>query len=138
MEVFKNTREIIKIDTDQIVETEGHHTEEEVSMDKIIEEDHIMSIIIEMTIEETILEICKIIDVKMLEVDIEEIIEITTLGNAEIGIEKDSIQIILAEMRKVVVVGVDWVQELVLIYREFNAISVGNMIILLRTVHLHR
>ena len=30
-------REIIKIDIDQIAEREGHHTEVEVSMDKIIE-----------------------------------------------------------------------------------------------------
>ena len=39
--------EIIKIDIDQIAEIEGHHSEVEVSMDKIIGEDHIILIIIE-------------------------------------------------------------------------------------------
>ena len=36
-------REPINIAIGQIVEIEGHHTEVEVSMDKVIEEDHIMS-----------------------------------------------------------------------------------------------
>ena len=40
------TREIIKIDTDQIAEIEGHHTEVEVSMNRVMEEDCIMSITI--------------------------------------------------------------------------------------------
>ena len=35
------SREIIKIDIDQIAEIEGHHTEVEVIMDKVIEEDHV-------------------------------------------------------------------------------------------------
>ena len=47
-------RELIKINIDQIVEIEGHHTEVEVHMEKIIEEGHVISIILEMTIEETI------------------------------------------------------------------------------------
>ena len=67
-------REIIKILIDQIAEKEGHHTEVEVSMDKVIEEDHIMSITIEMITEKIILGICKIIEVKILEVDTEGII----------------------------------------------------------------
>ena len=53
-------REITKVDIDKIVEIEEHHIEVEVSRDKIIEEDHIMSINIEMNIEEIISEICKI------------------------------------------------------------------------------
>ena len=57
------TREIIKIDTDQIVEIEGHHLQAEGSMEKIVGENHIMSIIIEMTLEETILENCKTAEV---------------------------------------------------------------------------
>ena len=52
--------EMIKIDIDQIAEIEGHHSEVEVCMDKIIEEDHMMSMIIEMTLEETILETAKL------------------------------------------------------------------------------
>ena len=41
-------------------------------------------------------------------------------------------------MIEVVVVGQDQVQEPVLIEAELDATSVGNMIILLRTVQLHR
>ena len=53
-------REITKIDIDQIVETEEHHTEIEVSMDRIIEEDCIMLITMEMITEEIISEIHKL------------------------------------------------------------------------------
>ena len=55
------TRLIIKIDIDQILEIEGHHSEVEVSTDRMIGEEHNMSILIEMTLGETILENCKII-----------------------------------------------------------------------------
>ena len=58
------TRVFIKLDIDQIVEKEGHHSEVEVSMDRIIGEDHNMSIHIEMTLGETILDKHKIIDIK--------------------------------------------------------------------------
>ena len=51
-------RVIIKIDTDQIVEIEGHHSEVEVSTDGIIGEDNIISIIVEMTLGEIILGEC--------------------------------------------------------------------------------
>ena len=40
---------IINLDIDQRVEIEGYHSEVEVSMDRIIGEDHNMSILIEMT-----------------------------------------------------------------------------------------
>ena len=46
--------EIIKIDIGQIAEKEEHQAEVEVNMDKFIKEECIMSIIIEMTIGETI------------------------------------------------------------------------------------
>ena len=46
----------IRIDTDQIVEIGEHHSEVEVGMDRIIEEGHNMSIPIEMTLGEKILE----------------------------------------------------------------------------------
>ena len=52
--------EIIKIDIGQIAEIGGHQIEVKVSMNKIIEEDCVMLIIIEMIIEEIILEILKI------------------------------------------------------------------------------
>ena len=108
---------IIKIGIDQIVEKEGHHSEVEVSMDRTTGEDHITIIIIEMTIiiEETILEKCKTTEVKILEEDIEAIIETTTLKEVEVGLGKDSIQVILEGMTEIVIVGLDQVQELVLI-----------------------
>ena len=56
------TREIIRIDIDQIVKIEGHHIKVEVSIDKVIKEDCIILIHIEMIIEEITLEICKIIE----------------------------------------------------------------------------
>ena len=55
------------------MEIEEHHTEVEVSMDKIIEEDHVTLIITEITIGETILQICKIMQFKISEVDTEAI-----------------------------------------------------------------
>ena len=68
------TRKIIKIDIDQIAEIEGQHTEVEISIERDIEEDCAISITIEI-IEETLSEICNIIEVNILEVDIEGIIE---------------------------------------------------------------
>ena len=56
---------IIRIDTDQIVEIEECHLEVKLIMDKIIEEDCNMLIIIEMTLGEKILEEHKIIEVKI-------------------------------------------------------------------------
>ena len=84
-------RVIIKIGIDWIVEIEGYHSEVEVSTDRIIGEDHIMWIIIEMTLEQTILEECKIIEVKILGVDIEGIIEMTTLEELEVGLGENNI-----------------------------------------------
>ena len=49
-------RVIIKIDIDQIVEIEGYYSEIQVSMATIIGEGHDMSIIIEMTLQETMME----------------------------------------------------------------------------------
>ena len=94
-------REIIKIDIGQIVEIEEHQAEVEVSMDKSIEEDCIMSIILKITIEDTILEICKIREVKILEVDTEGIIEMIILEEVEVGLGTDNIQIISEGMTEV-------------------------------------
>ena len=114
------------MDIDQIVEIEEHHIEVEVSMDKIIEEHHVMSITTEMILEEKISEIHKII------VDTEEIIEMIVMKEIEVGLEIDNIQIIPEGMTKVTV-GLDQVQELVQTGIELDATNVGNMIILLRT-----
>ena len=54
-------RVIIRIDIDQMVEIEEHHSEVEVSTDKTIEEDCNMLILIEMILGEKILEECKIV-----------------------------------------------------------------------------
>ena len=73
---------ITKVDIDWIVEI-GQHSEVEVNMERIIGEDHNMSILIDMTLKK-----CKIIEVKILEVDIEIITEMTILEEAEIGLER--------------------------------------------------
>ena len=119
-------RENIKIDIDQIAEIEGHHSEIEVCTDKIIiGEDHNMAIIIEVTLEEMILEQCKITGIKILEVEIEGIAEVTTLEEVEEGTGTDKIQVISVEMTEVVVAGQDQVHELVLIETELDALSAG-------------
>ena len=128
-------REIIKVNIGEILEIEEHQVEIEVSLDKILEDDCIMVITIEMIIEEIISEICKIIEVKILEVDTEGIMEMLILEEVGVGLGTDNIQLILEGMIEVVV-ALDQVQELVLIEIELDAINVGNMIILLGTVHL--
>ena len=85
-------RELIKIDIDQIVQIEEHQIEVKVSMDKVIEEDHIMTITIEMNIEEAILEICKIIEVNIIEVDTEGIIEVIIMEEVEVCLETDNVR----------------------------------------------
>ena len=129
-------REMIKIDIGQIVEIEEHQTEVEVSMDRIIEEDHIILITIEMILKEIISEICKIIEVRILEVDTERIIEMIISEEIGVDLGTDNIQVILEGMIEEIV-GLDQVQEPVLIEIELDVINVGNMIILLRTFQLH-
>ena len=55
------------------------------------------------------LENCKITEVKILEADVEGIIEMTTMEEVEVGLGKDNIQVILAEMTEIIVVGQDQV-----------------------------
>ena len=100
---------IIRIDTDQIVVIGECHLGVELDMDKIIKEGCNMLIIIEMTLGEEILGKCKIIEVSIIEVDIETFIEITILEEVEVGPGRDSIQVILGEMIKAVVVDQDQV-----------------------------
>ena len=99
-------RVTIRIDTDQIMEIGECHLEVELSMDRIIEEGHNMLIIIEMTLGKKMLE-CKIIDVKIFEVDIEVTLEMTTLEEVEVGLETDNIQVISEGIIEAVVVGQD-------------------------------
>ena len=124
---------IIRIDTDQIVEIGECHLEVELSMDRIVEEGHNMLTIIEMTLGEEILEECKTKEVQILEVDIEITIEMKTLEEAEVGLEKDNIQVILEWIIEAVV-DQDQVWEPVLIEVGLGVLNVGSMIILLKTV----
>ena len=62
------------------------------------------------TLGDEILEEFKIIEVRILEVDIEVTLEMTTLEEVEVSLEKDIIQVILEEMSEVVI-GPDQVQE---------------------------
>ena len=103
----------IKIGTDQIVEIGECHLEVEPSTDRILEEGH------------KILKECRIIEVKILEVDIEVTIAMKILKEVKVGLEKDSIQIIFKEIIKALV-DQDHIQEPVLI-------GIG-LIILLKTV----
>ena len=52
------------------MDIEGHLSEVEVSMDRITGEDCNISIITEMTLGKIISEICKVIEVKILEMDV--------------------------------------------------------------------
>ena len=90
----------IKIDTDQTVEIGECHIEVELSTYRIIEEGHSMIKIAEVILGKEILEDCKIIEVRSLEVDIQVTLEAKTLKEVEVGLEKDSIQVMLEEMSK--------------------------------------
>ena len=92
-------REITKIDIGQIVEIEEHRTEIEVNVDKITEEDHITLIIIEMTLESTILEKQKLAEVKMLKEDTEGIIEMIILEEVGVRLGTDNTQTITEGMK---------------------------------------
>ena len=100
---------IIRIDIDQIVEMGECHLGVEFSMDRTVEEHCNMLIIIEMTLGEEVLVEFKIIEVKNLEVDIEVTIEMKTLEEVEVNLEKDNIHIILEGMIDTVVVDQDQV-----------------------------
>ena len=98
---------IIRIDTDQIVKDRrisfpGKFQYRKNYRGRLLT-------IIQMILGEEILEKHKIIEVKILEVDIEVITEMKILKEVEIGLEKDNIQVILEGMIKAVVVDQDQV-----------------------------
>ena len=128
----------IKIGIDQIVEIGEHHSKVEVSMDIVIEEGCKILILIEMTLGETILAECKIIEVRILEVDIEVIVEMTILEEVEIGLGKDNIQISFYRIIEAVAVGLDQFQKPALTEIGLDVLNVGNMRISLRTVQIHK
>ena len=105
--------------------------------ERIIEEDCNRLTVIEMTLGEENLRGHKTIEVRIIEVDVETIIETITemiiLEEAEVGLEKDNIQVMLEGMTEAVV-DQDQVQEPVQIETELDVINVENMTNLLITV----
>ena len=124
----------ISIDTDQIVEIDECHLGVEFSMDRIIEEGHNMLTFIEMTLGKETLKKCKNYRGQNQRCDIEVILEMMTLEEVEVDLEKDNIQVILVVMIEAVVVDQDQVQEPVLIGIGLDVLNVGSMIIFLKTV----
>ena len=64
-------------------------------MDRNIKEDCSILTIIEMTLGEGILGKCKIIEVRIIEVDVETTIEMKIMEEVEVGLGKDSIWVTL-------------------------------------------
>ena len=79
----------------------------------------------------------RIKEVKIIEVDIKEIIEMIIMKEVGGGLGKDNIQVIPEGMTEVIV-GLDHNQQPVPTETELDAINVGNMIMLLRTVQLQK
>ena len=138
-----------RLDTGLTVVTGKSHLEVEVGMDRIMdriidrimEEDCCILTVIEMTLGEDILEKCKIIVVRVIEVDVETIAETTIeiitettiVEEVEVGLEKNCIWVILEGMIKAVA-DLDQVQEPVQTEIGLDVLNVENMTILLMTV----
>ena len=106
-------REIIKIDIGQIVETGEYHSVVEYKMDRIIVTDQGIIRTIEVILEEETLDKIsfqiKITEVKIIEADTEEIIEMIIMEGVEVGLGIDIILIIAGTIEAAV--GIDQVQE---------------------------
>ena len=72
--------------------------------------------------------------IKVIEVDIERIIEMIIMKEAEAGLMKSDFYIIIEGMTETVVLGLDQLQELIPIEIGSDAISAESMIILLKIV----
>ena len=81
----------IKIDTDQRVQIGECYLEIDLSIERIIVEGCNMITIIEVTLGEEILGGCKIIEAKLLDLDIDINIKMEILEEVDVGLEKDSI-----------------------------------------------
>ena len=88
----------IKVGIDQMMVIGGCHIKIELSMDKTAEEGCSMIKIIEVILGKETFEECKIIEVRILEVDIEIILGAIILEEIAVDLEKDSIQVILGGM----------------------------------------
>ena len=119
------------------MDTEEYHSMVEYSMDRITGTDQGMVRITEVILEDEIsdgnCDQIRIIEIKTIQVDIEEIIEMIIMKEVELGLGIDSIQITPEGMIEVIV-SLDQIQELVPIEIELDAINVGNMITSLRIV----
>ena len=91
-----------------------------------IEEGCSMIKIIEVILGMETLEECKIMEVRILEVDIEVILGVIILQEVEVGLEKDSIQVTLGEMIEAAI-DQDLVQDQVSVELESDALSVRSM-----------
>ena len=88
----------IKVGIGQTVKIRECHIKVELSMHKTIEEGHSMIKIIEVTLGKEILEVHKLTEVRILEVDTIVVLEMIVLEEVEVGLGKGSIQVILEEM----------------------------------------
>ena len=107
-------KEIIKIGIEQIVEMGECCSVVEYNMDRIIEIALGIIRAIEMVSGEEIWDQVSIIEGKMTEMGIKEIVEMKIVKEVEVRLEKDSFQIMPEGKTEVVAVDLDQVQELVL------------------------
>ena len=129
-------RDIIKIDTGQIVEIGKYCSVAYYNVDRILETDQGIIKTIEVILEEEILEgiseQIRITEVQIIDVDIEEIIEMIIMKEVEVCLGIGNI--LIKEGMKEGAVGLYQVQEPVQIKIELGVVNVGNMIILLKIV----
>ena len=132
------TKEISKIGIPQTVDIGEYCSVEEYNMDRIIDIALGIIRIVEMILKEEILEEIwdqiRIIEDKTIEMEIEDITELITMKEVGEGLEKDIFQIMSEGMTDAVVVGLDQVQELVLLEIGLNVIDIESMIILQKTL----
>ena len=93
----------------------------------------IIKIGIDQTVKIGIWDQIRIIENKITEGDIEEILELITMREVGVGLEKDNFQTVLKGTIEVVVVDLDQFQEQVLIEIGLDVISVESMIISQKT-----
>ena len=131
------TKIYIKVGTDQIVAIGECHTEVELKMDKIIGEGHSMIKITENISGKEILEECKFIEVRILEVDIQVALGMIILEEVKVGLDRGSIQVTFGGMIEASV-DQDQVQEQLPTEIESDTLSVGSMIILPKTFQIYQ
>ena len=110
-------REIIKIGIGQIAQIEKFHLAVEYSMDKILETGQGISRTIGMTLEKEILEVIqdciriRMLEDRIIEMDIEETIGMKTMTEVGVGLEKGNIEVIQERMIELTVADLGQDQE---------------------------